>query len=373
MTTPIANAQVYGDFAGLESLKQAAHRDDPAAVREVARQFESLFARMLIKSMRDAIGPDPIFGSDQEQTYQDMFDDQLSLELTRGHGLGLADMLIRQLQRRGVAGAQGTGGSSGAGTAASSESVGPAQSAPSMPSGPSAPLMPATRSTPAMGGSGTRSTPAMGGSGTRTTPAMGGPATRAEQTRFIRDVWPHAQEAAEQLGVAPQSVVAQAALETDWGRRIPEDAAGRSSNNLFGIKTAAGWDGPSVAAGTSEFAAGAARATTAQFRAYETPQQSFADYVSLLKSDPRYASALDTGGDVQAFASALQRGGYATDPEYARKVSAVASDVASALAEPGLLAQLSGAGGERSSAASSANSLKLASAEPITGRADSLL
>ena len=101
---PVNNAALYGDFAGLEKLKSGAARNDPTAVRQVARQFESLFARMMIKSMRDAIGRDPIFGSDQAQTYQGMFDDQLSLELTKGKGLGLADMLVRQLQQAGATG-----------------------------------------------------------------------------------------------------------------------------------------------------------------------------------------------------------------------------------------------------------------------------
>ncbi len=356
MTTPIANTPVYGDFAGLESLKRSVHGDNPAAIREVARQFESLFARMLIKSMRDAIGPDPIFGSDQEQTYQGMFDDQLSLELTRGHGLGLADMLVRQLQGKGLIGAHGAAGgtSSAAGSAAASaagstgsaasmqsaapttaSSVSSAASAASAPTTPTPPPRHAISFTPA----------------THSTPSTGSKVSRAEQQSFIRDLWPQARQAAEQLGVSPQSLVAQAALETDWGRSVPQDAAGRSSNNLFGVKAADGWAGPSVSAGTREFSGGSARATTAEFRAYGSRAQGFQDYVAMLKSNPRYAAALNTGTNVQAFASALQRGGYATDPEYALKVSAVASDVASASGE----------------------SLKLASAAPITAGADSLL
>lgn len=413
MTNPVANAQIYGNFAGLESLKRAARSDNPAAVREVARQFESLFARMLIKSMRDAIGPDPIFGSDQEQTYQGMFDDQLSIELTRGHGLGLADMLIRQLQRRGLIGAShGAGAGSGTGAAASGQSASATQSEGAAQSGSAAqsggsgrspsvrreltPSMPPTQPTPSMPprqdmpslpprqsmpfAPATRSTPPVG-----STPAV----SRADQRSFIRGLWPQAREAGEQLGVAPESLVAQAALETDWGRSVPQDATGRSSNNLFGIKASAGWDGPSVSAGTREFAGGATRATTAQFRAYGSREQSFQDYVALLKSDPHYAAALNTGSNVQAFASALQQGGYATDPEYARKVSAIASDVAGALAEPTRVAQRSdassgpapsgrsaqsAAGGSAGIllAANSADPLKLASAGPITGRADSI-
>ncbi len=388
MTTPIANAQVYGDFAGLESLKRSAHGNDPAAIREVARQFESLFARMLIKSMRDAIGPDPIFGSDQEQTYQGMFDDQLSLELTRGHGLGLADMLVRQLQRRGLIGAQGAGGGTASpgstGSSGSSGSSGSAGSGVSAASGVSVgsagtPSSAASTQSPSIGSTPAGRGPTLGPSrsaalGTdRQAPAKTPAVSRAERQGFIRDLWPQARQAAQQLGVAPESLVAQAALETDWGRSVPQDASGRSSNNLFGVKAAGGWDGPSVSAGTREFSGGSARATTGEFRAYGSRAQGFDDYVALLKSNPRYASALNTGSNVEAFASALQRGGYATDPEYARKVSAVASDVASDAAEPGMLAQQPAGAVQSPLAGASAEPLKVASAGPITAGAESLL
>ncbi|MGB6451261.1 MAG: glucosaminidase domain-containing protein, partial [Steroidobacteraceae bacterium] len=189
-------------------------------------------------------------------------------------------------------------------------------------------------------------------------------ASRAEQKSFIHELWPQAQKAAEQLGVAAENLVAQAALETNWGRSVPQDTAGHSSNNLFGIKASEGWGGSSVSAGTSEFAGATAHATTAQFRAYDSRTQSFEDYVSLLKSNPRYAAALNTGSNVQAFAGALQRGGYATDPQYAHKVSSIASDVASTLRDSGASSRTPD---------TSAEPLKLASAGPITAGADSLL
>src|SRR5580658_10357308 len=94
-----ATADTYTDFSGLQALKRAAAKNDPTALRKVAQQFESMFTRMMLKSMRDAVGTDPIFGSDQEKMYQGMYDDQLALQLSKGRGLGLADMLVRQLQR----------------------------------------------------------------------------------------------------------------------------------------------------------------------------------------------------------------------------------------------------------------------------------
>jgi flagellar protein FlgJ len=252
-------------------------------VRKVAQQFESMFTRMMLKSMRDAVGTDPIFGSDQEKMYQGMYDDQLALQLSKGRGLGLADMLVKQLQRLGAAGASAAASSA----AGSSE---PAKAAP---------------------------------------PA----ASAATQQSFIQGLWPQAQQAGQQLGVAPSNLIAQAALETNWGRSLPHDSAGHSSNNLFGVKATGSWDGASVPAVTREASAdGTAASVVAPFRSYADATQSFQDYVSLLRNNPRYAAALNTGGDARAFATGLQRGGYASDPDYARKVSAVANNITGYLA-----------------------------------------
>ena len=290
MTTSLSSARVYSDFAGLDALKNGVGKSDPAAIREVARQFESLFARMMLQSMRDAVGTDPIFGSDQEKTYQGMFDDQLSLELTKGHGLGLADMLVRQLQRAGVAPASGAD--------------------PATPTSAAAPSSSGTIDTPS---------------------ASASPiASAATQASFVQELWPQAQQAAQQLGVDPRSLIAQAALETDWGQRVPRTTAGQSSNNLFGVKASAGWTGARVTTGTHEVADGRTLATRGEFRAYGTRAQGLQDYVALLRTNPRYAAALNTGSNVNAFAAALQQGGYATDPNYARKVGAIAATLKSA-------------------------------------------
>ncbi|HYL70557.1 MAG TPA: glucosaminidase domain-containing protein [Candidatus Dormibacteraeota bacterium] len=280
MSIPVKDVSTYADFSGLDALKRSAHQNDPAALHAVAKQFESLFARMMIKSMREAVGKDPIFGSDQEKMYQEMFDDQLSLEMSRGRGLGLADMLVRQLQR--AAHSAAAPAAAGAATAA-----------------------PLTRSQ--------------------------APASADEQSRFVDQVLPAAQAAAQQLGVDPKGLIAQAALESNWGKSVPHDADGRISHNLFGIKAAGTWEGPAVTAPTTEVESGTAVPTRASFRAYDDSAQSFQDYVSFLRGNPRYAAALNTGANVQAFAAALQQGGYATDPNYARKVSSLAQSLANAL------------------------------------------
>jgi flagellar protein FlgJ len=303
-TAPVSNlpgsgssAAVYGDFAGLDKLKAGARAHDPAAIRQVAQQFEALFARMMIKSMRDAIGKDPIFGSDQQQAYQGMFDNQLSLDLTKGKGLGLADMLVKQLTRAGAASGAAKIGGGGTPGAVSGRS-------------------------PALGtGSTTRASPA--------TPVT--PATPAQRASFISQVWPQAAKAAEQLGVHPLGLVAQAALESNWGQSVPHSASGESSNNLFGIKAGGSWSGPAVSAHTQEYAGGTAAATSASFRAYASPGESFQDYVALLRGNARFSAAVGSAG-VGTFAGALQRAGYATDPDYANKITRVAGEVVATLA-----------------------------------------
>jgi peptidoglycan hydrolase FlgJ len=322
MTIPVnsSSADVYTDFAGLTALKKGARTNDPEALRQVAKQYESLFARMMIKSMREAVGKDPIFGSDEEQTYQEMYDDQLSLEMTKGHGLGLADMLVRQLQKLSggstVDASQSVKGSKGASAAAGSSAITPQAGA--------------TATLRKFQGQDARDGSQNGSSGNAVVPV----ASPQAQANFISDLWPSAQAAGQQLGVDPRNLISQAALETNWGTRVPRDAQGRSTNNLFGVKAGGQWNGASVAAGTQEYQNGAAVRTTGQFRAYDSREQSFQDYVTLLRSSPRYSAALNTGSNVQAFASALQRGGYATDPDYASKVTAIAASVGSRSAMP---------------------------------------
>ena len=305
------DAPVYTDINGLGKLKRAAGANDPKAIRTVAEQFEGLFTRMMLKSMRDAVGPDPMFGSSQEQMYQGMADDQLSVQLAKGKGLGLADMLVKQLQKMGVKGA-GHGAGQAAGTTGANGDAA-AHAGIALKSAKAAAAYRATQnaSTPS-------TTPAPS-----TTPVT----SDVTKTHFIQDLWPQAQDAGTLLGVDPRHLIAQAALETNWGQNLPQDSSGGTSNNLFGVKASAAWTGATVNNATQEFQNGVASSTTARFKAYATPTQSFQDYVALLRDNPRYSAALNTGTDVHAFASALQRGGYATDPDYANKIAAVANTV----------------------------------------------
>ena len=348
MTIPAPDASLYTDFKGISDLKRDAKARDPQALREAARQFESLFTRMMLKSMREASFGDPTLGSDQQNFYRDMFDDQLAVEMSKGRGLGLADMLVQQLTRAGLA------------PPTAAAAVDP-KAAPMKPNSLLNPYSPTSSTTPdqalemveriavasaaqlpTTGGSGTANTNAGDVAGTRAAGATAtgsaaaiGPTTNefsGTPEEFVRGLWPAAEAAGRELGVDPRHILAQAALETGWGRSVPSDASGRSSNNFFGIKTGSSWKGETVSVRTLEFENGLPVAKRDQFRSYGSPQDSFKDYVALLKGNPRYAAALNTGGNAHAFGRALQSGGYATDPAYASKVAAIAQNLPSATA-----------------------------------------
>ena len=151
---------------------------------------------------------------------------------------------------------------------------------------------------------------------------------RPEQQAFLKQIEPWAQRAAQQLGVSVRSIMAHAALESAWGQKPLRDPAGGNSWNLFGLKAGASWQGPALQALTTEYEGGEVRKQHERFRQYEDLDASFADYVQLLGHSPRYRQALNTGSDVQAFAQALAQGGYATDPNYAQKLTAVSRLIA---------------------------------------------
>ncbi|MGY1518857.1 flagellar assembly peptidoglycan hydrolase FlgJ [Luteimonas sp. A482] len=294
-----------------------------ADIEKAARELETQFAQMLIKSMRSA-SPDGGLGGDTR--YRDMYDQQLARELGKGRGLGLAPMIMRQLER-----------SSGATTDVSTGAL-PLRAtgapAAAMPLAPSAampamlPLAP-TRSGVSMPGMDLQAyaMPAPSPTPDFNHAAFAGaedaPLDASSPEAFVQSIWPQAQKAAAELGVPAKALVAQAALETGWGRRL----AGRkdaSSLNLFGIKATGSWKGERMSSRTHEFVGGKRVDERAEFRAYGSVADSFADYTRLIGKD-RYAAARGTGGDVQRFASALQKAGYATDPSYAAKITAIAN------------------------------------------------
>ena len=279
MNAAISPSDAYFDLQDLAALRARARRDDPKALEAAVRQFESLFIRMMLKSMREASLGDPLMEGEGSAFYRDLFDQQLALDMARQGGLGLADALVRQLGRH--------------------------RTAPT-PRPDGYPLPPR-----------------------RTETAAGAPPVdeaavhRGDPQAFVTQLMPLARRAAARLGVAPEVLVAQAALETGWGRYVIRDAQGRSSHNLFNIKAGSGWDGPTVRKRTLEYADGVARMERAAFRAYPDFAASFQDYADFIASRPRYRAALERAGDAAGYMRALAQAGYATDPRYADKVLAI--------------------------------------------------
>ncbi|MCB1995499.1 MAG: flagellar assembly peptidoglycan hydrolase FlgJ [Burkholderiaceae bacterium] len=267
------------DVRSLESIRASAKDDPRAAVKAAARQFEALFMQELLKSMRATTQGESLMGGGaSEELATGMLDQQYATSLTGMPG-GLAEALTRQLER----------------------SMGLAPGPIPVTVNRRANPLPAPIGSPA-------DRPAR-------IPEKGAAAFVEQHSRSARSA-----EAA--TGIPASFMVAQAAHESGWGRREILHADGSPSHNLFGIKAGAGWNGPVAEVTTTEYVGGVARKVTAKFRAYASYAESFADYAQLMKTSPRYAEVMQAESP-RDFAQGLQRAGYATDPAYADKLTAV--------------------------------------------------
>jgi flagellar protein FlgJ len=298
-------------FQGLNQLKAAAQADpsSPQAIKAVAQQFEALLMQQMLAAMdATSLGPD-MLGDTAGPMFRSLFNQQIATTVSQGQGIGLANFIARELSARyGKPATAETHAASvapsGMGHPAPLPATAPvtAAVAPTLPV--SAARAPAVRPS--------TNTPVSSGTGSATPP----PADPGRAADFIAGILPSVQAAAQRLGVTPVAILAQAALETGWGRHVP-------GNNLFGVKTGDNWTGGTVQALTREVRDGVASAGTAAFRAYQSVTDSVQNYAALL-SRPRYRNARGVGNDIPAFAAALQHSGYATDPDYAAKLLAVA-------------------------------------------------
>jgi flagellar protein FlgJ len=293
MTTPVGDRHVYTDFQGLSELRARARDNGEQALREVAGQFEALFIQMMLKSMRDAGLGEGLLDGEHTRTYQAMFDKQISVDLGKRQGLGLAEMMVRQLSR----------------SDADGSAAGPAPSSPTtqLLNGVAPAATVASAPTPVAGGADREWRP-------------------DSPREFVSELWPHAERAAREVGTVPEALIAQAALETGWGKHVMKRSDGSSSFNLFGIKADSRWQGERVTSETVEFRDGLVRKERASFRAYASLAESFQDYVDFLRANPRYDAALMQSTDGPGFVRELARAGYATDPDYARKINQIMSD-----------------------------------------------
>ncbi|MBS3964552.1 MAG: flagellar assembly peptidoglycan hydrolase FlgJ [Methylomonas sp.] len=331
----VDTASVYTDFNGLAKLKQGAHEQSPDAIKQVASQFESLFLNMVLKNMRQAKLAESVMDSKQSEFYRDMFDQQMALQLAAKPGVGLADMIAKQLMPAAEADSadsthlavadyldRGLGSRASVSRHASAVTSGDTAN-PLDESGLDrlqATLEKLEASHQALQGRWQR----MGVHETSVAaavPASGEGFNRRDQ--FMTALRPHAEAAARELGVNPGVLLAQVALETGWGQSVIKDGRGESSFNVFNIKADKTWQGRQARVSTLEYDGGVPSRTTAGFRAYESYKDSFDDYVNLIKSHPRYSEALKKADNPAHYLRELQQAGYATDPRYAEKVMTI--------------------------------------------------
>ncbi len=286
------------DFTALNDLKRRAREDQHAALEDVAKQFESLFIGMVLKSMRQASGGEGAFDNQQSLMFRDMYDQQMAVEMGKAGGIGLAEAMIRQLGRGQPVGEEKPVESAGL----------------SMP----AYRLPARR--PAM----QEALAVMETRRNSSSLAAEPEPVRFDSPRaFVTTLMPAAKQAAERLGVAPEALLAQAALETGWGRHLMRMPDGGPAHNLFGIKADSRWSGERVKLRTLEYEQGVAVRKSAAFRAYDSWEQSFQDYAEFIIGNPRYALALENSADPRRYLDELQKAGYATDPAYASKIQRI--------------------------------------------------
>jgi flagellar protein FlgJ len=402
----------YSDLNRLNQLKVGDKNSD-ANMRKVAQEFESLFLGEMLKSMRsatEALGQDNPLNTPAAKQYQEMYDQQLAISMSReGGGIGLADVLMRQMSKnKPMAPGEAAAASAAKQAAAKAVVETPIAAGTVATNGPLSRLngerpLWASRSvkTPTNAGEGAhrndmalinqrrlalppkladrllaglvpsastaaattttelnkiqvpQSTKTGSGSlyngdwlASQSDTTSGGrlqiygramaqiplaPAKKAFSSadEFVNTMLPMAKEAADRIGVDPRYLVAQAALETGWGKSVMRAQDGSSSHNLFGIKASSNWKGDSARAITSEFRNGEMVKETAEFRSYASYKDSFHDLVTLLQSNNRYQDVLKSADNPEQFVRELQKAGYATDPDYASKISQIAKQMTS--------------------------------------------
>jgi len=321
MSTDTSQGRIYADFNGLANLRAQARQDSPETLRLVAKQFEAHLVQQLVRSGRDANLDNGILDNKGSAMYQDMYDKQIALSATEGKGLGIAEMIVKQVEQAQGAVSASTGETAGR---QGSETKNQASTATALENRLASPI---SKSNAAQAKKSARAHTHEGpliDMGLAFAAPAGPTPTRFDSAgEFVRAVMPHARRVGAELGVDPKLLVAQAALETGWGKSIIRNGDGSSSHNLFNIKAHGGWEGDVASTRTTEFVNGAKIKIRDGFRSYDSFADSFRDYVDFLHENPRYGDALKQTDDPAAFARALQTAGYATDPKYADKILSI--------------------------------------------------
>ncbi|EKP0308849.1 flagellar assembly peptidoglycan hydrolase FlgJ [Aeromonas veronii] len=329
------NLGVVQDIKNLDRLRQMSHSKEgqAEALQGAARQFESIFTQMLFKGMRQAnqvLTQDNPMSSSYTQFYEGMLDEQRVADMSSKGGLGLADMVAKQLSPESFTHRDGRilkmpqrtervykpyqPPTAAANDLIEASKVGKdfAEKEMSQEKRDLDVLRRTHRTVPPMGPRDSAGATTQDGNQGFDTPQA-----------FVNHLMPLAKKAADKLGLSPAVLVAQAALESGWGKRVIRDGEGHITHNLFGIKADPRWQGPKTVVSTLEYEQGVASRQKAAFRSYGSFEESFNDYVDFLTSGSRYKGALAKVDSPDRYFEALQQAGYATDPHYARKLKQV--------------------------------------------------
>ncbi|MCL2829766.1 MAG: flagellar assembly peptidoglycan hydrolase FlgJ [Betaproteobacteria bacterium] len=296
------------DMQAVGDLRLQMKQDPQAGLKSAAQEFEAMLLSIMLKSMRSSLSQDGPFDSDTTRFYTQLYDQQLSQQLSKQGGLGVARMIEQQMQRFLPPSAGQAGEQAASGAIPKAAPVAWRQT--TMPLNP---LIGAERIA--------ATAKAAAGTGDAADNAA------AARREFVNNLWPHALEASRDTGIPAHFLVAQAALESGWGKREIPRADGTSSYNIFGIKAGKNWQGASTETQTTEVIDGQAQSLRDSFRAYGSYAEAFRDYASVLRSNPRFSEVLGQTNGTD-FARNLQQAGYATDPMYADKLSRIISGTA---------------------------------------------
>ncbi len=310
-----SQADVYTNLHGLQSIKNEENKSE--ALMKVAQQFESLFVNMMTKSMRAAnavFEKDSPFNSEESRFYRDMLDQQRSLTISHGRGLGIAEAMYRQMSR-----------SYGIGSESENDEL-------TLDRGLHGNMMrgmspPSSTRTPETTITGKLTARRIAQDSTPTRTAQDSTPKRislADSPKdFVAKLLPLAEKAAEKLGIDRLLLIAQSALETGWGKHVLASDSGESSHNVFNVKGRRGGSFETTTQPTIEFKDGVVTTEKSAFNVYKDLAESFDDYVQLITGSERYQNALNPSDDSAGYIAELQKSGYATDPQYSKKVLSV--------------------------------------------------
>jgi peptidoglycan hydrolase FlgJ len=309
------------DVQGFDAMRAAANASPEQGVKAAAKQFDAVFTQMMLKSMREATPDDGPLDSKDGDNFVSMLDQQLSQQMS-DKGIGVANAMLKQLMRTmgGGQGADGAGGATDALSGISGQGPGMGGAAGSS-EGNLAMLSALGR---AYGNAAANGSLANGsGYGRNSALVPAGASGDASVNGFVDKLANAAQQASSATGIPARFIIGQAALESGWGKREIKKADGTTSHNVFGIKATKDWTGKTVSTVTTEYVNGAPQRVVEKFRAYDSYEDAMSDYAGMLKSNPRYASVINSAHSAEGFAQGMQRAGYATDPHYAKKLLSI--------------------------------------------------